>query len=103
MDYYLTIVGNNNTVENSYVERVGKLDHGGHGLCMKGDCVNNTFKNCIATNTVYEVRHRGVQNNLIEDCTVSGDGQFEVRDGASYNTFNRCRAYNVNYGAVIFL
>ena len=93
-DYYIVINGNHNTVTDSYAERVGDLDHDGHGIGVKGDCKYNVVKNSTANNFSggFYVRHRGSKYNLFENCTALDSGVgFLVRDGASENTFSRCR------------
>ena len=94
MDYYIHVGGNYNIVENSYVERVGDLEHNGHGIDLKRECENNIIRNCVAKNMKingYELRHRGVKNNLIENCRAINCG-YSIRDGASYNTIRNCTA-----------
>ncbi len=94
MDYYLHIVGNNNLVEDCYVERVGNLDHVGHGISLKGNCENNIVRNCTAKGMAYsgyQLRHRGVKNNLIENC-IALDCTFLIRDGASNNIIRNCKS-----------
>jgi len=94
MDYYIIVSGNNNTITDSYAERVGDLDHGGHGIGFKGDCLNNFVGNSTAKNLsgAFYVRHRGCRNNLFLQCVVldSSIGLL-VRDGASDNIFRNCR------------
>ncbi len=96
-DYYIVLYGDNNVLKDCYIERVGNLDHGGHGIGIKGNGENNLFENCTAKNLKnggFYVRHRGVKNNTFNHCTAiggeSGDG-FIVRDGASHNVFNYCK------------
>lgn len=96
MDYYIHIDGNNHVVEDCYVERVGDLDHVGHGIDLKTNCENNLIINCISkgmNGSGYSLRHRGVKNNTIENCTAINCG-FTIRDGASYNTIRNCTAIN---------
>jgi len=103
-DYYIIVAGNNNLIENSYVERVGDLDHGGHGITLKGDCVNNIIRNCISKNmgyANYQLRHRGCTDNLIENCLSIGSAII-VRDGASDNIIRNCIT-DGSYAGVGFL
>ncbi len=104
MDYYIHIGGNNNIVENSYVERIGDLKHGGHGIDIKRNCQNNIIRNCIAKNmrlNGYELRHRGVKYNLIENCKAINCG-YTIRDGASYNTIRNCTAEGAASSVLFF-
>ncbi len=96
MDYYIHIAGNNNLVENCYVERIGDLDHGGHGIDLKTNCENNLIRNCISKGmdfSAFELRHRGVINNTLESCTAIGGG-FSIRDGANHNIIKNCTTNN---------
>jgi len=104
-DYYIIVSGNYNRVTGSYAERVGDLEHVGHGIGVKGDCVYNTFSHCTAKNFSggFYVRHRGSKYNLFEDCTaLNSNIGILVRDGASENTFSRCRTDGGSMG-VAFL
>ncbi len=104
MDYYIVIGGDSNLIENCYVERIGNLDHGGHGISIKENCENNLIFNCTSKGmeiSGYQLRHRGVKNNIIEDCLAINCG-FSIRDGASYNTIKNCKSINSMYGAVTF-
>ncbi|MAO15877.1 hypothetical protein J0656_02270 [Muricauda ruestringensis] len=50
------------------------------------------IRNCVAVNMKingYELRYRGVKNNLIENCKAINCG-YSIRDGASYNTIRNC-------------
>ena len=99
-DYYFEIESNNNTIKNCYIERVGNLEHVGHGFCIKGDgyeWTGNLFENCVAKNLEgggFVVRHRSVKNNVFKNCTSYGATGFLIRDGASYNDFYNCKAIN---------
>ncbi len=104
-DYYIHIHGNNNVVKNSYIERVGNLDHGGAGIGIKGIGEGNLIENCIAKNldnAAFYVRHSGVQNNIFKNCTAIGGDGFVVRDGANNNLFENVKTIGT-YSAVIFL
>ncbi len=103
MDYYINIGGNDNTVENCYVERVGNIRHNGHGISMKGSCQNNLIRNCTSKGMNldgFQLRHRGVKNNTIENCTAINCG-FSIRDGANNNTIKNCTTINAK-DAVLF-
>ncbi len=100
-DYYITIGGGNrNTIKGCYAERVGNQIHGGHGITLKYNCENNKITDCISKNMRGEgfaVRHRGVKNNIFENCIVYGESGLVVRDGASNNTFRKCRTIGSTY------
>ncbi|HED53032.1 MAG TPA: hypothetical protein ENJ00_02370, partial [Phycisphaerales bacterium] len=103
-DYYIIVEGNDNTFDNCYAERVGDLEHVGHGIGIKGNGQNNTFSNCTGKNLAgaFYVRHRGARNNTFLNCTaIEGTGLL-VRDGASDNTFINCHTINAE-NAVTFL
>lgn len=100
-DYYLPVIGDNNTISGCYIERIGDLIHPGHGIGVKGSHQGNTFTNCTAVNIKgggFYVRHRGAQNNTFTNCTSIGAVGFLVRDGASYNNFTNCTAKNCDSG-----
>jgi len=103
-NYYIHVGGNNNLVEYCYAERIGDLGHVGHGIDLKGNCENNIIRHCVSkgmeTNG-YELRHRGVRNNLIEDCFAINCG-FSIRDGASNNIIRNCKTESAQHGAVLF-
>ncbi len=73
-DYYFLLTGgtNNTIVENSYAEREAYLSHGGHGFDMKDLATNNTFRNCTAKRTNFELNFSGVKYNTIVDCAIYG-------------------------------
>ena len=89
-DYYLDVYGENNIIVGNYVERVGDLDHGGHGIGVKEYGEGNVFAYNTAVNLsggLY-VRHSGVQNNTFENNTIrGGDYGILIRDGATRNVF----------------
>jgi len=107
-DYYFEIESNDNTIRNCYIERVGNLEHVGHGFCIKGDGYSysgNLFENCVARNLEgggFVVRHHGVTNNVFKNCTAYGAVGFLVRDGANHNKFYNCKAVDCN-SAVRFM
>ncbi len=105
MDYYIHVGGNNNIVEGCYVERVGNLEHVGHGIDLKTNCENNLIKNCVSKGmsySAYELRHRSVRNNILENCVAIGGGGFTIRDGASYNTLKNCIAIDARAAVSFF-
>jgi len=90
MDYYIVIGGDDNTVDNCSIERVGDLSHGGHGIGVKGDAKNNLFTRNKTTNlgTGYYVRHRGAQlNKFVGNRSLGDEAAILIRDGASANEF----------------
>jgi len=96
-DYYIVATGDNNTFKNCYIERVGNLEHVGHGMGLKENGQNNLFENCEAKNFIgggFYVRWQGVTNNEFRNCKAIGtqleSTGFLIRDGASNNTFNNC-------------
>ncbi|MDC6362086.1 MULTISPECIES: hypothetical protein [Flavobacteriaceae] len=104
MDYYIHVGGNSNIVENSHVERIGNLKHNGHGIDLKRDCENNIIRNCVAKNmriNGYELRHRGVKNNLIINCKAINCG-YSIRDGASYNVIKNSIAEGADSSVLFF-
>ena len=103
MDYYIVFEGDSNFVNNCYAERIGILDHDGHGIQFKGDCENNYIVDCTAINlgSGFGVRYRGAKYNTFENCKAYDLYGFEVRDGASNNIFRNCEAIN-NLSAVLF-
>jgi len=104
MDYYIHVGGNDNLIENCYVERVGNIAHNGHGIDLKGNCENNIIRNCIANNmglNGYELRHRGVKNNIIENSIGINCG-FAIRDGASNNIIRNCKTESSKHGVLLF-
>ncbi|WP_289042505.1 PKD domain-containing protein [uncultured Zobellia sp.] len=96
-DYYylLSIDARNNDVSNIYVERVGDLEHLGHGLVLKFNARNNTIRNSTVKNTWLELSYSGVANNQFTNCTITGgpnnQGALLIANGAHDNTFTQCR------------
>jgi len=117
-DYYIVSVGRiGNHIEDCYIERIGNLDHGGHGIGFKGSWLghsggsgftgvyleNNSIQGCTARNIIGEgfwVAHHNVRNNLITEChAITGGDAFVVRDSAHLNTFSYCSADSLQQGA----
>jgi len=48
MNYYIHVGGNNNLIENCFVERIGNIGHFGHGIDLKTNCENNIIRNCTS-------------------------------------------------------
>lgn len=73
-DYYFLLTGgtNNTVVENSLAQRENYLSHPGHGFDMKDLAENNTFRNCTAKRTNFELNFSGVRYNTITDCKIYG-------------------------------
>ena len=74
-NYYFIVAGetNNAILENCRAERKSGLQHGGHGFNIKNDGTYNTFKNCIAVNTNFELTYVGVHHNTIDGGAIYGD------------------------------
>lgn len=103
MDYYIHVAGNDNVIENCFVERIGAIAHNGHGIDLKGNCENNIIRNCTVKGMAingYELRHRGVKNNVIENCVAINCG-FTIRDGASHNTIRNCKTESADYAVIL--
>lgn len=102
MDYYIVFQGNNNLISNCHAERIGDLDHDGHGIQFKGDCEYNKVINCTAVNTGgIGARHRGAKNNIFKNCKSYDLYGYVIRDGASDNIFKNCEAINC-FSSVLF-
>lgn len=128
-DYYMIVCGSYNTFNTCYVYRELGLTAGAHGIGAKttaeltvdkghSDALtvpssHNEFNYCTAVNLGegFFVRHRKAQYNKFYHCNAIGnyDGGssdkqgycIEIRDGASYNTFDGCTATNCQ-AAIIF-
>ncbi|WP_289042503.1 PKD domain-containing protein [uncultured Zobellia sp.] len=96
-DYYylLSIDAQNNDLSNIYVERVGDLEHLGHGLVLKFSARNNIIRNSHVKNTWLELSYSKVADNTFTNCIVEGgtqnQGALIIANGANSNTFNQCR------------
>ncbi len=77
-DYYFLVAGgtNNAILENCRAERKSGLKHGGHGFNIKNDGTYNTFKNCTAVNTAFELTYVGVHHNTIDGGSILGDHEW---------------------------
>lgn len=118
MDYFMNCCGSYNIYQNCYAEGFGPNYNGCHGIGVKSNAeqvidqglsyptiapIYNQFFNCTSVNIgegLY-VRHRLVQNNYFSQCSAYGThtglsgasgtgGGIMIRDGASYNVFDRC-------------
>ena len=111
MDYYIVLKGDNNTVSDSYAERVGDIEDVGHGFEIKENGENNLFENCTVKNMIagcFSVRWEAVQNNEFRNCVALGGVSsdvtaFMIREGASHNTFNNCTSDGCNAGISFIL
>lgn len=104
-DYYIHVSGNNNIIRNSSAERIGNLEHGGHGIGFKGDAENNVVENCTSKNLAggFYVRHRGAKNNIFRHClSINDEFGLLLRDGANNNTFANCEIRNATQ-AIAFM
>ena len=128
LDYYILVTahsgtrrGNHNIIRNCHVERVGNLDHSGHGLCLTtfyihqscqsggGYCYDpifendsvyyNLIENCTSENIGEPVllRGPGVQQNDIEHVVSESYGALTITTGASFNTFSNCHIKDTYY------
>lgn len=90
-DYYFAMSNSyDNTVRNCHVERVGNLDHPGHGFEPKSFNERNIFEDNTATNIeggAFSVRHTGAKNNTFRRNISYGGAGIFIRDGAANNTF----------------
>ncbi|NOZ40881.1 MAG: right-handed parallel beta-helix repeat-containing protein [Planctomycetes bacterium] len=102
-DHYIPICGNRNVIRNCSLERVGPLEHIGHGLGFKGHANHNLVEHCTAVNLAgggFYVRWRGVHHNRFVNCRAIGSPDkktndatgFLVREGAHNNLFESCVA-----------
>ncbi|MFK7813543.1 MAG: PKD domain-containing protein [Maribacter sp.] len=99
--YYLLSEGaENNEVSNIYVERIGDLEHFGHGLVLKFSAKSNKIKNSTVKNAWLELSYSQVSNNEFTNCNVLGDarkdGALMIANGAHHNTFIDCNVSNSN-------
>ncbi|MFX0558411.1 right-handed parallel beta-helix repeat-containing protein [Maribacter sp. CXY002] len=102
--YYLLYNSDFGLLENIYVERVGQLQHEGHGICLKDGASDNILRNCYVNNTMIELSFNNVYDNLIENCYIDGgfkEGEIRIANGAHHNTFYRVTV-NGGEGGVTF-
>lgn len=99
-DYYYIITNNSqsNEIKNIYIERVGNLEHFGHGLSLKVSASKNKLYNCVIKNTVIECSFSNVYENYFENCKVLGGadklGSILIANGAHHNIFESCTVEN---------
>jgi len=97
-DYYVLIANGttDSLVENTTVERVGNLLHGGHGICLKGNepVTGNVVEGFNVTNTNVEVQFPLVSNNTLRNGTINrppgGDNDntaLVLANGSHHNTY----------------
>ena len=113
LDYFVTIHGSNNGIDNCYTERRGVIGHPGHGVQLDGNVLTtqyNTVRHCTAKGLKGEAlscRHDTTSYNTFEDCiALAGDGTsgqvdnagIGLRDGTHHNRFKRCQSIGGNAG-----
>ncbi len=105
-DYYYLITNGarSNTFRDCYIERVGNLEHEGHGLSLKVDASLNEFYDVSIKNTKIECSFSEVFDNVFERCTIEGGsdrtGLILVANGAHNNIFRECTIDNA--GGITF-
>ena len=95
-DYYYVGTGGfpieHNVLDNLYIERVGDLEHNGHGITLKLNARYNTIKNCEVKNTNFELQFSSCQYNVVENCIssegIGNGGGFSFANGANLNTIS---------------
>lgn len=104
-DYYFNVTGSNNTVTNTYIYRTPGLNHGGHGLELKGLSSNvpvtgNVFDGFECHNMAGGVgdRHESVYGNTFRNGVIYGDQAIGSRDGAHNNTYEDIVIHNASRG-----
>jgi len=101
LDYYFSVMGNDNLIDSCKAWRIGDLEHLGHGFGVKGswkkdkitgasvDMRGNVFSHDTAYNMTLEAfwfRHHNVTENIIEYCHAEDGAQhFVFGDGAHDN------------------
>lgn len=99
-DYYYLVTNDaeNNEFHNLYLERVGDLEHFGHGLTLKVSAMKNKFYSSTVKNTTIECSFSNVFDNYFENCKVIGgvdkNGSILIANGAHHNTFQNCTVEN---------
>ena len=108
--YYLLTTGTNNAmVENCYAERAQGLSHGGHGFNIKNDGAYNTFKNCVAKRTNFELTYSGVHHNTIDGGALYGVStsssewatRFSIMGGTHDNTIKNLTINDTYYAIAL--
>lgn len=97
-DYYLLVAQGvvDSEVRNTTIKRIGNLEHGGHGVCLKGN--NNITGNLIdgfeVVNTSVEIQFPLVSNNIVRNGTITagpnGDEDrtaLVLANGSHHNTY----------------
>jgi len=101
-DYYFNVTeAFDNIIRNNHIERVGDLDHGGHGFQVKGIGERNLFENNTAVNIDgggISARHSEAKNNIFRNNTLIGGSGILVRDEASGNLFENNTVEGSSYG-----
>ena len=102
MDYYMVITGDGNTIRNCLIWRGSGVSHLGHGYSLKGTSTNHVLEDNLAVGIqggAFEVRHRGVQNNVFRGNEArDGNVGFQFREGASNNVVENHRTVNMHEG-----
>ncbi len=104
-DYYIVLAGNNNHVKNSYAQRIGNLEHGGHGIGFKEFAQDSLIEDSTSVNMAgsFYFRYSPVFNNTIRNCHAKdSDESLLMRDGAHHNTFENCTVDNAYYAIVFY-
>ena len=105
-DYYMMIKGDRNVITRCEVHRVGDLEHGGHGIGIKGNGTDNEISESLATGfsgSPFYARHRGVVGNRFLNNTARDGGLgMTFRDGATGNVCEGFTAERTNGGVVFF-
>ncbi len=104
-DYYIVLAGNNNHVKNSYAQRIGNLEHGGHGIGFKDFAQDSLIEDSTSVNMAgsFYFRYSPVFNNTIRNCHAKdSDESLLMRDGAHHNTFENCTVDNAYYAIVFY-
>lgn len=104
-DYYIWLYGDSsgNHIENVRIEKVGDLEHPGHGLGGHHKVYNNTFTNFEIINTSLELSFAAVENNTFSNFSITGNFEeqkyhnaIQIANGAQNNVFENFTITNGN-------
>lgn len=104
-DYYIWLYGDSsgNLIENVKIEKVGDLEHPGHGLGGHHKVHNNVFKNFEIINTSLELSFASVENNTFSNFSITGNFEaqkyhnaIQIANGAQNNLFENFTITNGN-------
>ncbi|MDO1514324.1 hypothetical protein Q2T41_16845 [Maribacter confluentis] len=104
-DYYVFLWGDSsgNRIDNLIVEKVGDLEHPGHGLGGFHKMNNNVFTNFKIINTSLELSYAGVEGNVFKDFSITGNfpeqqyhNAIQIANGATNNRFENFSITNGN-------